>query len=72
MGKLKQLFCAHQYKKIAKCVDWAYCEDHITFSDIGMHDLIKWQCKKCGKLKYTHEMNNSHPFYSEWEPIKED
>lgn len=70
MGKIKQLFCKHQYKKVAKHKDYFYVTDYHTFSDSGMFDCIKWQCQKCGKLKFTHEMNKSHPFYSPWEEIK--
>ena len=63
--KLKQLFCKHEYKKIAKRKS-NYCSDYVMFSDLGDYEDVLYACKKCKKTKI--EIINKH-FYHEWEKV---
>ena len=64
--KLKQLFCEHEYKKIAKRKS-NYCSDYIMFGDLGVYEDILYKCQKCGKQKIKTINKYSH---HEWKKIK--
>lgn len=50
MKIFKQLFCKHNYKKIATRKS-SYCSDYLYFSDLGDYEEILYECCKCGKTK---------------------
>ncbi len=63
MLKIKQLFCNHNYKKIASRKS-NYVSDYVTFSDYGDYKDILYKCQKCGKEKIK---TINIRFYHEWE-----
>lgn len=69
--KLKQLFCNHNYKLIAKRKS-NYCSDYLMFSDSGMFDDYLYRCVKCQRTKIERKINESHPLYNNWEKIDTD
>jgi len=71
MKWIKQLFCKHKYKKVAKRRS-DYVSDYIHFSDLGFYNDVAYCCEKCGKKKYTIEQNENHPLYRKWEIIEEE
>lgn len=71
MLKIKQIFCRHNYKLIAKRKSKSYSTDYITFIDSGMYDELLYKCIKCGKQKHKFVMNEEHPLYSKWEKVEE-
>lgn len=63
--RIKQLFCNHEYKKIAIRVS-NYTSDTNTFIDLGCCNDELYRCRKCGKEKIKVVQNESHPLYHEW------
>ena len=66
--KIKQLFCNHEYEKIAIRVS-NYTSDTHTFIDLGCYNDELFRCTKCGKEKIKVTQNEKHPLYHEWKWI---
>lgn len=65
MEWLRQLFCKHKFKIIAKRKS-DYTSDHQTFSDYGWYDDVLYRCEKCGKEEIITRRNKNHVLYNPW------
>ena len=68
--KLKQIFCNHNYKKIAIRVS-NYTSDTSNFIDLGFYNDELYRCTKCGKEKINIVKNEKHPLYHEWKKVED-
>lgn len=66
--KINQIFCNHDYKKIAYRVS-SYTSDINNFIDLGCYNDELYKCSKCGKEKVKVVQNEKHPLYHEWKKV---